>query len=173
MQLLCRQCLLMFRRVTGLSWEEVRSGHWKVAHSQCTILRHGAIPGKGSAFQGGRLQGLREFPVMMTMPLPWDGLCGRGCLSPALLAPGQASGPPTIVKSSLLREQRMGRPDLAAQENFLGALSPEGHSFPATGECSQGKAEVWGRRPVFLVWDTTTFSRAWIFLEDPCLYTLP
>lgn len=151
LQLLCRQCLLTFRRVTGLSWEEVCSGCWKVAHSQYTILRRGKpTPGKGRAFQGGRLQGLREFPATMTMPLPWDGLVGRGCLSPALLAHGQASGAPAIMKSSLLREQRMERPDLAAQENFLGALSPEGHSFPVTGECSQGKAEVWGRRPVLL-----------------------
>lgn len=54
-----------------------------------------------------------------------------------------------------------------------GSPQPRGALWGVTGECSQGKAEVWGRRPVLLVWDTTTFSRAWIFLEDPCLYTLP
>lgn len=151
MQLLCRQCLLTFRRVTGLSWEEVRSGCWKVAHSQYTILRRGKpAPGKGRAFQGGRLQGLREFPATMTMPLPCDGLVGRGCLSPASPRSWPGFRCSCHYEIQFAQGAEDGRPDLAAQENFLGALSPEGHSFPVTGECSQGKAEVWGRRPVLL-----------------------
>lgn len=132
LQLLCRQCLLTFRRVTGLSWEEVCSGCWKVAHSQYTILRRGKpTPGKGRAFQGGRLQGLREFPATMTMPLPWDGLVGRGCLSPASPRswPGFRCSCHYEIQFAQGAEDGMTRPGSTGE--LPGGPQPRGALFPS------------------------------------------
>lgn len=101
-------------------------------------------------------------PVTMATPLFWDVQCEQGCLSPALAHPsgkpkGEASGPSTIRKSSLLREQKTEQPDLEAQ-NF---------PLPASGILSQplGSAHKENSRKTHGggLWDITIFFGAWTF----------
>lgn len=92
------------------------------------------------------------------------------CAAPMLLGKqkSQASGPSTIMKSSSLREQRTGQPDLGHRKASRGAPTPS----PPLGTLT-GKAEVQETRLVMSMLDTSTFSSARIFLEGTHACTLP